>query len=52
VPIFGEPMSLRADVQELEALSGHADREEILSWMKPIAPGLKKVFLCRSLKQY
>lgn len=45
MPIFGEPMSLRADVQELEALSGHADREEMLSWMKPIAPGLKKVFL-------
>ena len=45
VPIFGEPMPLRADVQELDALSGHADREEMLSWMKPIAPGLKKVFL-------
>jgi len=45
VPIFGEPMRLRADVQELDALSGHADREEMLSWMKPLAPGLKKVFL-------
>jgi metallo-beta-lactamase family protein len=45
VPIFGEPMPLRADVQELDALSGHADREEMLSWMKPIAAGLKKVFL-------
>jgi metallo-beta-lactamase family protein len=45
VPIFGEPMPLRADVQELDALSGHADREEMLAWMKPLAPGLKKVFL-------
>jgi len=45
VPIFGEPMPLRADVQELDALSGHADREEMLTWMKPIAAGLKKVFL-------
>ncbi|HEY6392528.1 MAG TPA: MBL fold metallo-hydrolase [Bryobacteraceae bacterium] len=45
VPIFGEPMRLRAEVQELGALSGHADREEMLDWMKPIAGGLKKVFL-------
>jgi metallo-beta-lactamase family protein len=45
VPIFGEPMRLRAEVEQLDALSGHADREEMLAWMKPIAPGLKKVFL-------
>ena len=45
VPIFGDPMRLRAEVQELGALSGHADREEMLNWIKPIASGLKKVFL-------
>jgi metallo-beta-lactamase family protein len=45
VPIFGELMHLRAEVQELDALSGHADREEMLTWMKPLANGLKKVFL-------
>jgi len=45
VPIFGEPMRLRAEVQTLDALSGHADREEMLTWLKPIAGGLKKVFL-------
>ena len=45
VPIFGEPMRLRAEVQKLDALSGHADREEMLEWMKPIAEGLKRVFL-------
>jgi metallo-beta-lactamase family protein len=45
VPIFGEPMRLRAEVEELPALSGHADRQEMLAWMKPIAKGLKKVFL-------
>ena len=45
VPIFGELMPLRADVEKLDALSGHADREEMLAWMKPIANGLKKVFL-------
>ncbi len=45
VPIFGEPTPLRAEVEKLDALSGHADREEMLAWMKPIAAGLKKVFL-------
>jgi len=45
VPIFGEPMRLRAGVERLDALSGHADRDEMLAWMKPIAAGLKKVFL-------
>jgi metallo-beta-lactamase family protein len=45
VPIFGEPIRLRAEVEKLDALSGHADREELLAWMKPIAAGLKKVFL-------
>ena len=45
VPIFGEPMRLRAEVEELPALSAHADRDEMLAWMKPIAPDLKKVFL-------
>ena len=45
VPIFGELMPLRAEVQNLDALSGHADREEMLTWLKPIAAGLKKIFL-------
>ncbi|HLH00659.1 MAG TPA: MBL fold metallo-hydrolase [Bryobacteraceae bacterium] len=45
VPIFGEPVRLRAEVEKLDALSGHADREEMLAWMKPIAGALKRVFL-------
>lgn len=45
VPIFGEPMRLRAEVQRIDALSGHADREEILTWLKPLAGSLQKVFL-------
>ena len=45
VPIFGEPMRLRAEVEKVDALSGHADREEMLGWMKPLAGGLKRVFL-------
>ena len=45
VNIFGEPMRLRAEVAVLEELSGHADQRELLDWMRPIASGLKKVFL-------
>src|SRR6266852_643760 len=45
VPVFGEPMRLRAEVASLEELSGHADQRELIEWMRPIAKGLKKVFL-------
>jgi metallo-beta-lactamase family protein len=45
VPIFGEPVRLRAEVVKLNELSGHADQRELLRWMKPAAQGLKKVFL-------
>jgi metallo-beta-lactamase family protein len=45
VPIFGEPMPLRAEVVSLEELSGHADQKELIEWMRPFAKGLKKVFL-------
>ena len=45
VPIFGEPMPLRAEVCSLEELSGHADQKELIEWMRPFAKGLKRVFL-------
>lgn len=45
VPIFGELTRLRAEVERLDELSGHADQREILNWIKPIAAGLKRVFL-------
>jgi metallo-beta-lactamase family protein len=45
VPIFGEPMPLRAEVVSLDELSGHADQSELIEWMRPLAPHLKKVFL-------
>lgn len=45
VPIFGEPVRLRAEVVKLNELSGHADQGELLAWIKPAAPALKKIFL-------
>ena len=29
----------------LDELSGHADQGELIEWMKPLAPRLKKIFL-------
>jgi len=45
VPIFGEPVRLRAEVCSLDELSAHADQKELIDWLRPIAKGLKKVFL-------
>ena len=45
VNIYGEPMRLRAEVDSIGELSGHADQHELLSWMEPAVPTLKKVFL-------
>jgi metallo-beta-lactamase family protein len=45
VRIFGIPAQVEAEVAALEALSAHADTGELLDWMNPMAPSLKKVFL-------
>ncbi len=45
VKIFGEPMRLRAEVDSIGELSGHADQRELLEWMAPVVPTLKQVFL-------
>jgi metallo-beta-lactamase family protein len=36
---------VEAEVASLEALTAHADAGELLDWLKPATPGLKKVFL-------
>ena len=38
-------MRLRAGIEKLDELSGHADQRELLEWIGPIAPGLRKIFL-------
>jgi metallo-beta-lactamase family protein len=38
-------MRVRAEVVTLNELSGHADQGELLRWVKPIMPELKRVFL-------
>lgn len=43
--IFGEPMQVRAEVSSLNELSAHADQQELVKWIRPIAQGLKGIFL-------
>jgi metallo-beta-lactamase family protein len=45
VRIFGIPAQVEAEVASLDALSAHADADELLNWMKPMTATLKKVFL-------
>ena len=45
VKIFGIPTEVRAQVESLDELSGHADTGELLAWMKPMTPRLRRVFL-------
>lgn len=45
IPIFGDPFPLRAEVATLNELSGHADQRELLRWLKPVTPALKRIFL-------
>jgi metallo-beta-lactamase family protein len=45
VRVFGEPMRVRAEIASLDELSGHADQCELLEWIRPLVPGLKRVFL-------
>ncbi|HEY2015724.1 MAG TPA: MBL fold metallo-hydrolase [Bryobacteraceae bacterium] len=45
VRIFGEPMRVRAEISSLDELSAHADQGELMEWIRPMAPALRKVFL-------
>ena len=45
ISIFGNSTPLRAEVAKLNELSGHADQRELLTWLEPLAPELKRIFL-------
>ena len=44
VNIFGEPLHVRAEVEIMDAFSGHADRSDLLDYVNQVK-GLKKIFL-------
>ena len=45
VRIFGKEYPLRARVEAINGYSAHADRDELLGWVKPIAPELRQAFV-------
>ncbi|MFN4294794.1 MAG: MBL fold metallo-hydrolase RNA specificity domain-containing protein [Thermoflexales bacterium] len=45
VKILGDEFTVRAEVRRIEAFSGHADRDELLDWVRPQARRLRGVFL-------
>lgn len=45
VKILGDEFAVRAEVRRIEAFSGHADRNNLLNWVRPQAKTLRGVFL-------
>jgi metallo-beta-lactamase family protein len=45
VRIFGEPYRRRAQVHVIDAFSAHADREELLAWVRRLQPRPRRVFV-------
>ena len=45
IRIFGDLLPLRARVEILNELSAHSDQHELIDWVRPIAKGLKTIFL-------
>jgi metallo-beta-lactamase family protein len=46
VPIFGEMVPLRAQVETIDGYSAHADREELLAWVRAVrGERLRRVFI-------
>ena len=45
VRVFGEPITVRAEISSLDELSGHADQGELMAWLKTQAEHLKQIFL-------
>jgi len=45
VKIFGEPHPLRAEVLVLNSFSAHADRDDLLEYVKPLRGSVRKIFI-------
>jgi metallo-beta-lactamase family protein len=45
VKILGGEYKVRAEVRRIEAFSGHADHDDLLSWVKPQVKNLRAVYL-------
>ncbi|MHB9032613.1 MAG: MBL fold metallo-hydrolase RNA specificity domain-containing protein [Anaerolineae bacterium] len=45
VPILGEQYKLRANIEDIDAFSAHADHDELISYVRSINGTLEKVFI-------
>ena len=45
VKLFGEPIEIRAQIMKLAGMSGHADKNGLLNWVKGFTQKPKKVFV-------
>jgi metallo-beta-lactamase family protein len=45
VNIFGDPCEVRARVDSVDAFSGHADKQELVSYVKALTGNIKKIFI-------
>ncbi len=51
VNIFGEPHKVLAQVETINAFSGHADHTELLAWAKGVSGPLKQIFVIHGEEQ-
>ncbi|MGN0570410.1 MAG: MBL fold metallo-hydrolase RNA specificity domain-containing protein [Candidatus Fimenecus sp.] len=45
VKLFGEEITVRANIRQIDGISGHADRDMLMNWLKNITPTPEKVFV-------
>ncbi len=45
VKLFGEEITVKAKIETLAGISGHADKNMLLDWLKPISDNVKTVFV-------
>ena len=45
VKLFGEPIDIKAEIKVLPGISGHADHQGLLNWLKTITPKPEHVFI-------
>lgn len=45
VKLFGEPVTVHAEIKKLPGMSGHGDHNDLINWVKAIEGDVKKVFI-------